>query len=47
MLIFEIIMRLVLMLFFIPPRLGKLNYKEWIIFHNKHFTHHFKQFELI
>ncbi len=32
---------------FIQPRLGKLNYKEWIIFHNKHFTHHFKQFGLI
>jgi hypothetical protein len=32
---------------FIQPRLGKLNYQEWIIFHNKHFTHHFKQFGLI
>jgi hypothetical protein len=32
---------------FIQPRLGKLNYKEWIVFHNKHFTHHFKQFGLI
>lgn len=32
---------------FIQPRLGKLNYKEWITFHNKHFTHHFKQFGLI
>lgn len=32
---------------FIQPRLGKLNRKEWIIFHNKHFTHHFKQFGLI
>lgn len=32
---------------FVQPRLGKLNYKEWIIFHNKHFTHHFKQFGLI
>jgi hypothetical protein len=32
---------------FIQPRLGKLNHKEWIIFHNKHFTHHFKQFGLI
>jgi hypothetical protein len=21
---------------FVQPRLGKLNYKEWIIFHNKH-----------
>lgn len=33
--------------FFVQPRLGKLNHKEWIIFHNKHFTHHFKQFGLI
>jgi hypothetical protein len=32
---------------FIQPRLGKLNHKEWIIFHSKHFTHHFKQFGLI
>ena len=32
---------------FAQPRLGKLNYKEWIIFHNKHFTHHFRQFGLI
>jgi hypothetical protein len=32
---------------FVQPRLGKLNYKEWIIFHDKHFTHHFKQFGLI
>lgn len=32
---------------FVQPRLGKLNYKEWIIFHGKHFTHHFKQFGLI
>lgn len=26
---------------------GPLNYKEWIAFHNKHFTHHFTQFGLI
>jgi hypothetical protein len=32
---------------FVQPRLGKLNYKEWVVFHNKHFTHHFKQFGLI
>jgi hypothetical protein len=32
---------------FIQPRLGKLNHREWIVFHNKHFTHHFKQFGLI
>ncbi len=29
------------------PRLGRLTYQEWIIFHSKHFTHHFKQFGLI
>ena len=29
------------------PRLGMLNHKEWLIFHGKHFTHHFKQFGLI
>lgn len=29
------------------PALGLLNYDEWIVFHNKHFTHHFKQFGLI
>lgn len=32
---------------FIHPRLGLLNYQEWIIFHNKHFTHHFTQFGLV
>jgi oxepin-CoA hydrolase/3-oxo-5,6-dehydrosuberyl-CoA semialdehyde dehydrogenase len=32
---------------FIHPRLGSLNYQEWIIIHNKHFTHHFKQFGLL
>jgi hypothetical protein len=31
---------------FIHPRLGHLYYKEWVIVHNKHFTHHFKQFGL-
>lgn len=29
------------------PTLGKLNYQEWIIFHQKHFKHHFKQFGLL
>lgn len=29
------------------PALGLLNFKEWTIFHNKHFAHHFRQFELI
>jgi len=32
---------------FIHPRHGALNHSEWIIFHNKHFTHHFKQFGLL
>lgn len=31
----------------INPTMGELNYKEWIRFHNKHFTHHFKQFRLL
>jgi len=31
----------------IHPVMGELDYNEWIIFHNKHFTHHFKQFGLI
>jgi hypothetical protein len=26
---------------------GPLNFEEWKIFHNKHFTHHFSQFGLI
>ncbi len=30
----------------INPILGPLNHEEWIVFHNKHFTHHFKQFGL-
>ena len=29
------------------PVMGDLNYNEWVIFHNKHFTHHFKQFSLV
>ncbi len=29
------------------PTMGELNHEEWIIFHNKHFMHHFKQFNLI
>lgn len=32
---------------FIQPRMGSLTYNEWIIFHNKHFTHHLKQFGII
>jgi len=31
----------------INPTMGELNYKEWVIFHNRHFTHHFKQFRLV
>lgn len=31
----------------ISPTLGELNHQEWIIFHNKHFTHHLKQFKLL
>ena len=26
---------------------GPLNYEEWIVFHNKHFTHHLTQFGLL
>ncbi|HEV8504998.1 MAG TPA: hypothetical protein VGQ53_06350 [Chitinophagaceae bacterium] len=26
---------------------GPMNYNEWIIWHGKHFTHHFKQFGLL
>lgn len=29
------------------PVLGLLNMKEWLIFHNKHITHHFGQFGLL
>ncbi|MBN8576546.1 MAG: hypothetical protein J0L66_06360 [Cytophagales bacterium] len=31
----------------INPTMGELNYQEWIRFHNRHFTHHFKQFRLL
>ncbi len=31
----------------IHPALGMMNFNEWVIFHNKHFTHHFGQFELL
>lgn len=31
----------------INPSLGILTYKEWLIFHSKHFNHHFRQFELL
>ncbi|HEY4323037.1 MAG TPA: hypothetical protein VGN20_03600 [Mucilaginibacter sp.] len=26
---------------------GPMNYKEWLIWHGKHFTHHFRQFGLL
>jgi hypothetical protein len=29
------------------PTMGELDRQEWIKFHNKHFTHHFRQFNLI
>lgn len=29
------------------PVAGELDHKEWIVFHNKHFKHHFKQFNLL
>ena len=31
----------------INPTMGELTHKEWIVFHDKHFKHHFKQFHLI
>lgn len=31
----------------VNPVMGEMNYQEWVIFHNKHFTHHFKQFRLL
>lgn len=31
----------------VNPTMGELNHKEWIRFHNRHFTHHFKQFGLL
>lgn len=29
------------------PTMGALGHGEWIVFHNKHFTHHFGQFGLV
>ncbi|MCC5920150.1 MAG: DUF1569 domain-containing protein [Cyclobacteriaceae bacterium] len=29
------------------PLMGPLSYDEWVIFHNKHFKHHLKQFGLV
>jgi hypothetical protein len=31
----------------VNPTMGELNYKEWIRFHNRHFTHHLRQFRLL
>lgn len=31
----------------INPTMGELDYNEWVRFHNRHFTHHFKQFKLL
>ena len=31
----------------INPALGVLNYEEWLMVNNKHFTHHMGQFELV
>ncbi len=31
----------------VNPTMGELNYNEWVRFHNRHFTHHFKQFGLM
>jgi hypothetical protein len=31
----------------VNPTMGELNYKEWIRFHNRHFTHHLSQFRLL
>lgn len=31
----------------VHPIMGELDQKEWTVFHNKHFKHHFKQFSLL
>lgn len=31
----------------INPVIDEIGYEDWIIFHNKHFKHHFTQFNLI
>jgi hypothetical protein len=31
----------------VHPTMGELTFAEWILFHNRHFTHHFKQFGLL
>ncbi|MBC7865817.1 MAG: DUF1569 domain-containing protein [Bacteroidia bacterium] len=29
------------------PRMGELKHEEWHVVHNKHFAHHFRQFQLL
>jgi hypothetical protein len=31
----------------VHPAMGPLNKEEWIVFHNRHYTHHFQQFGLL
>lgn len=31
----------------VNPTMGELNHREWVRFHNRHFSHHFKQFGLL
>ena len=31
----------------IHPAFGPMNYQEWVIWHGKHFAHHFRQFNLL
>ncbi|MNR33853.1 hypothetical protein D3C85_1515670 [compost metagenome] len=31
----------------VNPLTGELAFEEWLVFHGKHFTHHFKQFGLL
>ncbi|MCD6069079.1 MAG: oxepin-CoA hydrolase / 3-oxo-5,6-dehydrosuberyl-CoA semialdehyde dehydrogenase [Bacteroidetes bacterium] len=31
----------------VHPRMGQLSWEEWTRFFNKHFTHHFTQFDII
>lgn len=31
----------------VNPVMGEIGYEDWITFHNKHFKHHFNQFNLI
>jgi hypothetical protein len=30
----------------LDPLFGPLDFNDWVLFHNKPFTHHFKQFNL-